>query len=594
MREYKLIVKDNNYRTDASESVHNFAEELQAAPSPSLSSRQVTTETNNRIGATVQSTPLESPMKSSTTDRVVSFEEAALSCSISSAGRDESIADASFDGLEEEAAWSDRESLRERSVTPTVQEQVQSSVQVEVGADVELVENAGIETAPVEEEGRKASVLKEAEIAVGAVEPVTTIPVEIAINSTVVGDVNLCAAPTRTTSASPSLAHVGHGGNDGTKDNVDSSDSHQEDGDGCDDDDHGDANDGEDEDEEEEEDDDDDRDSEHGSEEGEQDYTPSPPRRTDGKIVIRLVNIGTIKVEPGMEVEAEAGVGMEGADEVETDVEAGADGIGSERERERGGENKGEAEEEAEEAEEGQIAAPVPVPAPAPFFDDFAAGLALLNYIESGERHLSLPSASPDVETPPLPSTTPEMSPPAVLAALASVDVVRPETVEPAHEPISSGPSPSKQSSSASKMTRDAKSPVPPHRIAPLVASSLPVASHSKHPVQRVHPPSKLSHLITGDTPETSPLRDAPAGARTPDQRGLQLPAIDSPFVDEGVSIVSHRSLLHEIARAEGQSASKRLANVVEVSSLDPRAAARAAAILKLVSMVDSVIMDSR
>ena len=51
-----------------------------------------------------------------------------------------------------------------------------------------------------------------------------------------------------------------------------------------------------------------------------------------------------------------------------------------------------------------------------------------------------------------------------------------------------------------------------------------------------------------------------------------------------GASTASRRSMLDEIIRAEGPAAKERLKGVVEISSLDPKAAARAAAILKMVS----------
>jgi hypothetical protein len=91
--------------------------------------------------------------------------------------------------------------------------------------------------------------------------------------------------------------------------------------------------------------------------------------------------------------------------------------------------------------------------------------------------------------------------------------------------------------------------------------------------------PSRLSQQITGDAPNVTPGRlheeenkDAPASAEDGDekQEGNQSVLLRS----------ASKSLYDELAAADGDTS---INSVVEVSSLDPRAAARAAAILKLV-----------
>lgn len=110
------------------------------------------------------------------------------------------------------------------------------------------------------------------------------------------------------------------------------------------------------------------------------------------------------------------------------------------------------------------------------------------------------------------------------------------------------------------------------------------------------HVPSRLAIQVTDDTPSTPP-RESPASDDEDDDtelRGSHQQGRDDEedAGDRSVRIRSARKSLHdELAGADGDAS---INSVVEVASLDPRAAARAAAILKLVSKLFSAISTER
>jgi hypothetical protein len=100
----------------------------------------------------------------------------------------------------------------------------------------------------------------------------------------------------------------------------------------------------------------------------------------------------------------------------------------------------------------------------------------------------------------------------------------------------------------------------------------------------------------TGDDDTAADEDASEHGERQPDKlsprQELDLGLADD-FFNIQMSTSSQRSVLHEIVRAEGRSAAERLKHVVEISSLDPVAAARATAILKMVRNTSSLAVET-
>jgi hypothetical protein len=155
-----------------------------------------------------------------------------------------------------------------------------------------------------------------------------------------------------------------------------------------------------------------------------------------------------------------------------------------------------------------------------------------------------------------------------------------PETTTPALPPISL---PSESASSTPK----SDPPLAAFRYANTDPGGVPALERMLwRNTTATHVPSRLAMQVTGDTPST-PSRESPASDDEDDDtelRGNQEQGRDDEenAGDRSVRIRSARKSLHdELAGADGDTT---INSVVEVASLDPRAAARAAAILKLVS----------
>lgn len=189
-----------------------------------------------------------------------------------------------------------------------------------------------------------------------------------------------------------------------------------------------------------------------------------------------------------------------------------------------------------------------------------------------------------------------------VSTPMASVPTVtKPSTPVQVHIALSTTPLHTPPQSMLAHQYRQVDTPnlindeIPPEPFVARPQSPILQASSSLSPRPRRRSettirPSGLSHLITGNTPDASPAhQSAPtieAATVTPPIVAPSGQLSESPSIEEGVSIRSAgKSLLAEMARASGKGKEKSLRGVVEVSSLDPRAAARAAAILKLVSV---------
>lgn len=220
-----------------------------------------------------------------------------------------------------------------------------------------------------------------------------------------------------------------------------------------------------------------------------------------------------------------------------------------------------------------------------------------------------MPTRSPTADTDPEPSTPDaEVSQPSNLdAPTAPTTQTVPLTPRRANAPLSTTPlispplsmiathhsnSPARRQPSEAPVPQSYQAASPRRMRSPAPAAGPSSATTDlmiRRPSANSIRPSGLSHQITGDTPEASPARpiaSSSVSAIQPESSTSGSRQLDeSPFLDEGVSVRSAgRSLLAEMARAGGRGKEKELRGVVEVSSLDPRAAARAAAILKMVS----------
>ena len=129
-----------------------------------------------------------------------------------------------------------------------------------------------------------------------------------------------------------------------------------------------------------------------------------------------------------------------------------------------------------------------------------------------------------------------------------------------------------------------------------LARRSLPIASQASS-----HPPSRLSKEVLPSSSPSHHSQAEPSVPSTPlreERSDLRVADVSTETAQDSMSSADSsirqsapsRSLLDEMSRAE---ADESMRSVVEVSSLDPRAAARAAAILKLVSTTNRSWVDA-
>lgn len=222
-------------------------------------------------------------------------------------------------------------------------------------------------------------------------------------------------------------------------------------------------------------------------------------------------------------------------------------------------------------------------------------------------------------------STTPVATPPSIAfawgpssfpaRACPEGDIVDGETNM--HAPTASTPSVSSTSARVLRAPSVGPQPTPCQSSTPPAPPPTAILSASArgpafNQPNRPLAPSCLANM-TGATPDSSPSCHPEAsetgdddtaadedtsehGERQPDKlsprQELDLGLADSSFNIQ-MSTSSQRSVLHEIVRAEGRSAAERLKHVVEISSLDPVAAARATAILKMVRNMSSLAAET-
>jgi hypothetical protein len=196
---------------------------------------------------------------------------------------------------------------------------------------------------------------------------------------------------------------------------------------------------------------------------------------------------------------------------------------------------------------------------------------------------LSVTSITPHKVVAPVPdSTTPRTTPPSVAFSWGPCTPVssealtphqsntNPQPTTPSEPLVTAPPEPARQEQTA----RHTPSSVLECNVPPTAILSASARGPTFNQPNRPYAPSRLAHVVDHDSsPDETESSDASGSPRQ--ETDLQ---------------ASTRSILHELVRAEGPAAAARLKNVVEITSLDPAVAARATALLKMVSLVSTIL----